>query len=131
MPSAAAAAADEAPTEMAEALEPAVAALPPITPAAPAPVTAAPEAAPAPAAAAPEPAPKVFEVQGCDTNCDYPCLKPCGQQWDECSVVAEYSGVYDLRVLENDEMMYGVLKRHVRCKGEVQLSKRPRRQQHT
>ena len=34
--------------------------------------------------------------------------------------VQEYSGTYDLRLAEDNEMIPGVLKRHVRRKGEVQ-----------
>ena len=80
--------------------------------------------APAPA---PAPAPVIYEVQGCGSDCDYPCNKQCGQTWDECYAVQEYSGTYDLKMADG-EIIEGVLKRHVRRKGEVQpQTKRPRR----
>ena len=67
----------------------------------------------------PAPAPVVYEVQGCGGDCDYPCNKECGQTWDVCYVVREFSGTYDLKMAD-DEIIQGVLKRHVRPKGEAQ-----------
>ena len=84
--------------------------------------------APAPAPApTPVPAPEVYEVQGCSTDCDFPCLSACGQTWDECYVEREYAGTYDLRMAADNELITGVLRRHVRRKGEEQQRKRARK----
>ncbi len=68
----------------------------------------------------PLPSSVVYEVQNCSSNCDYPCDKACGRTWEDCYVVEERPGTYDLRLAEDNEMIRGVLKRHVRRKGEVQ-----------
>ena len=74
----------------------------------------------APAAQAPAPEPTIYEVQSCSTECDYPCGEDCGQTWETCYVVQEYSGTYDLRLADENDTITGVLKRHVRRKGELQ-----------
>ena len=115
-----------APAEMEEEPKPIAAPLAPFTPLAPAPAPAPAEPTPAPA---PMTAPEAYEVQGCDTDCDHPCNKPCGQTWEDCFVVQEYSGTYDLRLADcedSEPLLPGVLKRHVRRKGEVQQTKRTR-----
>ena len=87
----------------------------------------APAAAPAhteeaikPTAATLAPEPTIYEVQSCSTDCDYPCGEDCGQTWETCYVVQEYSGTYDLRLADENDTITGVLKRHVRRKGELQ-----------
>ena len=67
------------------------------------------------------------EVQGCSPDCDYPCLSECGRTWDECYVEREYAGTYDLRMAADNEVILGVLRRHVRRKGEDQQRKRARK----
>ena len=63
----------------------------------------------------------VYEVQNCSSDCDYPCNKECGETWHECTVAAEYAGTYDVRMVDGEcEFIRGVLRRHVRRKGEVQ-----------
>ena len=71
----------------------------------------------------------VYEVQNCGSDCDYPCGKACGKLWDDCYVVEEYAGTYDLRLADDNERIHGVLKRHVRRKGEEQTQAKRLRSQ--
>jgi|NorSeaMetagenome_1021524.scaffolds.fasta_scaffold32565_3 hypothetical protein len=84
------------------------------------PPSPAPVPAPAPTPVVPLAGSVTYEVQNCGSDCDYPCNRDCGQTWEDCYVVQEYSGTYDLKLAEDNEVIHGVLKRHVRRKGEVQ-----------
>ena len=54
---------------------------------------------------------EIWEVQACDSSCDWPCAK-C--KWEKCHVLSTNGRRYQLKMLEDNEVIENVLDRYMR-----------------